>query len=213
MSSRPTLRSTRPPIQRYWRLFPGDKANGGLKPAKKAWVYTSPPQYALITLWFISYAQGQFYQFIIFNYLIIIMTASVSSGQSFWLQIQRSGFYSQRYQIFWEVAGLERGPTQPEELLVRKSSGSGLESQEYGRREPSRWPRGTFYPRKLALTSPTSGGRSIGIVRSRTEATEFSLVFLIIIIICLVTLLLSVHQFFTLGVLLFLTYMHFATLT
>jgi hypothetical protein len=28
--------------------------------------------------------------------------------------------------------------------------------------------------KKLALTSPTSGGRSIGIVRSRTLATEFS---------------------------------------
>jgi hypothetical protein len=26
-----------------------------------------------------------------------------SSGQSFWLQIQRSGFDSQRYQTFWEV--------------------------------------------------------------------------------------------------------------
>jgi hypothetical protein len=25
------------------------------------------------------------------------------SAQSFWLQIQRSGFYSWRYQIFWEV--------------------------------------------------------------------------------------------------------------
>jgi hypothetical protein len=29
-----------------------------------------------------------------------------------------------------------------------------------------------LYPQKLALTSPTSGGRSIGIVRSRTKATE-----------------------------------------
>jgi hypothetical protein len=28
--------------------------------------------------------------------------------------------------------------------------------------------------RKLALTSPTSGGRSVGIVLSRTQATEFS---------------------------------------
>jgi hypothetical protein len=28
-----------------------------------------------------------------------------------------------------------------------------------------------------ALTSPTGGGRSVGIVRSRTKATEFSLVF------------------------------------
>jgi hypothetical protein len=32
---------------------------------------------------------------------------------------------------------------------------------------------GTLYPQKLALTSPTSGGRSVGIVRSRTKATEF----------------------------------------
>jgi hypothetical protein len=32
-----------------------------------------------------------------------------SSGQSSWLQIQRSGFHYRRYQIFWEVGGLERG--------------------------------------------------------------------------------------------------------
>jgi len=31
-------------------------------------------------------------------------------------------------------------------------------------------------PQKLALTSPTGGGHSVGIVRSRTKATEFSLV-------------------------------------
>jgi hypothetical protein len=31
----------------------------------------------------------------------------------------------------------------------------------------------------LALTSPTGGGRSVGVVRSRTKATEFSLVFLV----------------------------------
>ena len=35
-----------------------------------------------------------------------------------------------------------------------------------------------LYPKKLALTSPTGGGRSVGIVRSRTKATEFSLVLL-----------------------------------
>jgi hypothetical protein len=29
------------------------------------------------------------------------------------------------------------------------------------------------YPQMLALTSPTSGGRSAGVVRSRTQATEF----------------------------------------
>jgi hypothetical protein len=75
--------------------------------------------------------------------------------------------------------GLERGPlslvSTTEELLGRKSSGSGLENREYGQRDPSRWRRGTLYPQKLALTSPTSGGRSVGTVRSRTQATVFSL--------------------------------------
>jgi hypothetical protein len=52
-------------------------------------------------------------------------------------------------------------------------TGSGLEIREYGRRDPSRWPRGTLYQQKLALTSLTSGTRSACIVRSRTEATEF----------------------------------------
>jgi hypothetical protein len=33
---------------------------------------------------------------------------------------------------------------------------------------------GTIYPRKLTLTSPTSGARSVGIICSRTQATEFS---------------------------------------
>src|SRR5215471_9738867 len=37
----------------------------------------------------------------------------------------------------------------------------------------------TLYPQKLALISPTGGGRSVGIVRSRTKATEFSLVLVI----------------------------------
>jgi hypothetical protein len=73
--------------------------------------------------------------------------------------------------------GLERGPlslvSTTEELLGRKSSGSCLEMREYGRRNPSRWPRGTLYPQKLVLSSPTSGGLSVGIVRSRTQATEF----------------------------------------
>jgi hypothetical protein len=52
-----------------------------------------------------------------------------------------------------------------------------LENREYGRRDPSRWPRGTLYPQKSPLTSPTSGGRSVGIVRSRTQATEFVCLF------------------------------------
>jgi hypothetical protein len=47
-------------------------------------------------------------------------------------------------------------------------------SSAYGRRDLSRWPRGTLYPHKLAIASPTSGGRSVGIVRSRTQTMEFS---------------------------------------
>jgi hypothetical protein len=50
---------------------------------------------------------------------------------------------------------------------------SGLENREYGSRNPLHLPRDTLYPQKLALTSPISGGRSVGIVRSRTEAKEF----------------------------------------
>jgi hypothetical protein len=102
-----------------------------------------------------------------------------SSGQSSWLQIQRSGFDSRRYHIFWEVVGLERGPlslvSTTEELLERKNNYCGLESREYGHRDPSHWPRGNLYPQKLAVTSSTSSGHSVGIVLSRTQATEFSL--------------------------------------
>jgi hypothetical protein len=65
----------------------------------------------------------------------------MSSGQSSWLQIQRSGFDSRRYQIFCLVS-LERGSlslvSTIEELLERKSSGSGLENRDYGRRDPPR---------------------------------------------------------------------------
>jgi hypothetical protein len=38
-----------------------------------------------------------------------------------------------------------------------------------------RLPRDTLYQQKLALTSPTSGSRSVGIVRSRSKATVFFL--------------------------------------
>jgi hypothetical protein len=35
-----------------------------------------------------------------------------------------------------------------------------LKTDINGRRDPLRWPRDTLYPQKLALTSPTSGGRA-----------------------------------------------------
>jgi hypothetical protein len=97
--------------------------------------------------------------------------------KSSYLQIQRSGFDSRRYQIFWQSVGLERGllslVSTIEELLGRKSSGYGLESREYGHGDSLRWPPGTLCPQKLVLTTPTSGGRSIGIVRLQTKAKEF----------------------------------------
>jgi hypothetical protein len=58
---------------------------------------------------------------------------------------------------FSTVSSPVLGPTRPSTVIVQ-------------------WPRGTLYPQKLALTSPTSGGRSVDIVRSRTQATEFNLV-------------------------------------
>jgi hypothetical protein len=72
---------------------------------------------------------------------------------------------------------LERGPlslvSTNEELLETNSSDSSLENREYGRGDPLRWPRDTLYAHELVLTSSTSGGRSVGIVRLRTKATEF----------------------------------------
>jgi hypothetical protein len=81
-------------------------------------------------------------------------------------------FFSPIYLIFPAALSLSLVST-IEELLGRKISGSGLESREYGRRDPSRWPRGTLYQQKLALTVPTSAGRSVSLVRSRTKPTEF----------------------------------------
>jgi hypothetical protein len=78
-----------------------------------------------------------------------------SSGQNSWLEIQRSGFDFRRYQIFWEVVGLERGllslVSTILELLGRKSSGSGLENREYGRSESA------------ALTTRHPSSRKFGI--------------------------------------------------
>jgi hypothetical protein len=61
-----------------------------------------------------------------------------------------------------------------EELLERKSCGCDLENQDNGRKgSAALTTRQTFYPKMLTLTSTTSGGLSVGTVRSRTQATEF----------------------------------------
>jgi hypothetical protein len=101
-----------------------------------------------------------------------------SSGQSSWLQIQRSRVRFRNYHIFWEVVCPKRGHlslmSSIAELLGRESSGSCLENREYGRRDPLCWPHNILYPPKLALTSPKIGGCSVGIVRSLT-VTHFYL--------------------------------------
>jgi hypothetical protein len=82
--------------------------------------------------------------------------------------------------------GLERGSlglvSTIEELLKRKSSGSGLEILDtaVGIRHADH-----VHPlsAKMALTSPTSGGRSVGIVRSRTQATTL-VIYIYIYIVC-----------------------------
>jgi hypothetical protein len=73
---------------------------------------------------------------------------------------------------------LERGPlglvSITEKLFVRNNSGAGLVNREY-HGIPLRRPRDTLYPQTYALTSPTSDGLSVGLVRSLTQTTEFFL--------------------------------------
>ena len=91
------------------------------------------------------------------------------------------GFDPWRYQIFWVVVGLEPVHSaswaswgQLRSYLNEKSSGSRSRKQRLtvvGSRCADHVT--PLYPQKLALTSPTGGGRSVGIVRVRTKATEF----------------------------------------
>ena len=101
-----------------------------------------------------------------------------SSGQSFWLQIQRSRVRFPALPDFLSSSGSGTGSTQPREInwgatWIKKVAAPGLEKQRLtavGTRCADHVT--PLYPQKLALTSPTGGGRSVGIVRSRTKATE-----------------------------------------
>jgi hypothetical protein len=105
---------------------------------------------------------------------LLIIPPVWSGGQSFWLQIQR---FRVRFPALPDfLSSLVRTT---EKLLEGKVVAPVYKPEFNDRGNPSRWPRG-LYPQKLALTSPTSSGRSVGIVRSRTKATEFSLVGLLI---------------------------------
>jgi hypothetical protein len=75
-------------------------------------------------------------------------------------------------------SGSGTGSTQPHEYnwgaTWKKNSGSCLEIKKYGRWDQPCLPRDILNSQKFALTSPTIGGLSVGIVRSRTMTTEFS---------------------------------------
>jgi hypothetical protein len=76
--------------------------------------------------------------------------------------------------------GLERGPfnlvSTTEELFVGKVAAPvyKTENTAVGIRHADHVAPSIL--KKLAITLPTSGGRSVGIVRSRTQTMEFSLV-------------------------------------
>jgi hypothetical protein len=81
--------------------------------------------------------------------------------------------------------GLERGPLsvmrKTEELLEWKNSGSGSRKSRLTT-VWIRWPCDSLYPQKLALTSPTSGGRLVCIICLQTKATEF-MYFLVVLVL------------------------------
>jgi hypothetical protein len=77
--------------------------------------------------------------------------------------------------------GLERGPlslvSTTEELLDKKEAAPVYKTENTAAGIRHADHLAPSIRKKLAITSPTSGGRSVGIVRSRTQTMEFSFVY------------------------------------
>jgi hypothetical protein len=103
-----------------------------------------------------------------------------SSGQSSWLQIQRSRVRFPTLPDFLRSIGSGTGSTQ---LCKDNWGATWIKKKPLRSRKLKPTTLGigwadTFYPLKLALTSPTSGGRSVVIIRLQTKAAEFVLFFI-----------------------------------
>jgi hypothetical protein len=87
------------------------------------------------------------------------------------------GFNSQNYPILWQAIGLEWDALSlvriTEELREWKSGGSCLGNWELRLWGAVGLTTQHNLPPKLAITSPTSGGRSLGIVRLLTTPSSF----------------------------------------
>jgi hypothetical protein len=80
------------------------------------------------------------------------------------------GFDSRSFHIFWEEAGLERGPLslmrKTEDLLEGKVAAQVWKTEINDRGNPLRWPRDTLYPQKLAqLRQQAAVARSVKFAR------------------------------------------------
>jgi hypothetical protein len=120
----------------------------------------------------------KFCNFDIWNIIHILRQPLWSSGQSFWLQIQRSwarfpalSDFSEKQWVWNGVHSASWGQLRSylEEIVTAPVKKTETNDRGGSVALTTQHPLSA----KVGTTSPTSGGRSVGIVRSRTKATVF----------------------------------------